>query len=343
MDRLKNFFVSLIAVNLFFSTTYAGIVQVTGQGVTERMAIHNAMRLAIEQELGANIGGKTLIKNNSVVLDELSTNSDGFISTYEIISSRVENGIYIVDLKVEVDSKILRQTLSQKKFLINTNADNPRIAVLAYDASGKIYSEVENEIFSALHRQGFTRTIDLNQIKNVTQQRILSTENDPALLKMLKNNFQVDYLVLTEVKIYEKNYLLASRLISVNTGKIIFADNSTGNVGMFTASAGAVTLKLAARRAGFAISNAALKSAAKVEQHITLLVTNATFQKIGGNLTAINNFVRNIDGVNDIFVRNMQGAVEVDINFDGTAADFAAQLEFKNIKILQVTSDFVKI
>ena len=341
--ELKNFFVTFFAVILFLPTAFANSVQVTGQGATERMAIHNAMRLAIEKELGAGISGKTLVKNNSVVLDEISTNSDGFISTYEIISSRVENGIYIVTLKVEVDSKLLQQTLSQKKFLIQTNADNPRIAVIAYDATGQRYSEVENEIFSALHRQGFTRTVDLNQLNLVTQKRLLNAENDSALRQMLENDFHVDYLVLTEVKIAEKNYLLASRLISVNTGKIIHADNSTGNVGMFTATAGNITLKLAARRAGFAISNAALKSAAKVEQHITLLITDSTFRKIGGTLTSANNFVKNLDGVSDAFVRNMQGAIELDVNFDGTAADFATQLEFAGFKILEVTSDFVKI
>jgi len=341
--KLKNFFVSFFALNLIFSTCFANTVQVTGQGATERMAIHNAMRLAIEKELGANIGGKTLVKNNQVILDEISTNSDGFISTYEIISSRVENGIYVVDLKVDVNSELLQQTLTQKKFLIQTNADNPRIAVIAYDATGKIYPEVENEIFSALHRQGFTRTIDLNQINLVTQKRLANAENDFELRKMLANNFHIDYLVTTEVKISEKNYLLASRLISVNTGKIIHADNSTGNVGMFTATAGNITLKLAARRAGFSISNAALKSAAKVEQHITLLITDSTFRKIGGNLISANNFVKNIDGVSDAFVRNMQGAIEFDVNFDGTAADFATQLEFKGVKILEVASDFVKI
>ncbi len=342
--ELKKFFATFFAtLILFFQTCAANSVQVIGQGSTQRMAIHNAMRSAIEKELGTNIGGKTLVKNNRVVLDEISANSNGFISGYEIISEREENGIFFAELKVEVDSELLKQTLSQKKFLINLNADNPRIAVLAYDAAGKNYPEVENEIFFALQRQGFTRTIDLAQINSVTQKKISAAENDPALRKMLANDFHIDYLVLTEVKISEKNYLLASRLISVNTGKIIHADNSSGNVGMFTASAGSVTLKLAARRAGFSISNAALKSAAKVEQHITLLVTDSTFKKIGGTLTSANNFVKNLDGVNDAFVRNMQGAIELDVNFDGTANDFASQLELVGFKILEVASDFVKI
>ena len=347
MDRLKKFFVTFFAVILFLPTAFANSVQVTGQGATERMAIHNAMRLAIEQELGANLGGKTLVKNNRVVLDEIFSSSDGFISTYEIISSRVENGIYIVTLKVDVDSKVLQQTLSQKKFLINSNADNPRIAVVAYDASGRRYAEVENEIIAALNRQGFTRTVDLNQINSITQQRILSAEKDSALLKMLKNNFHVDYLVLSEVKFSEtstnKNHSLASRLIAVNTGKIIYAGNSIGAMGMFSIKSDFASLQLAARKAAYEISRAALNSAAKVEQHITLIVTDSTFRKIGGTLTSANNFIKNLDGVNDAFVRNMQGAIEIDINFDGTANDLATLLEFRGFKILEVASDFVKI
>ena len=342
----------LLALLIIFicSSCSAKTVQVTGSGSTERSAIHNAMRAAIEQELGAHIDAKTFIKNHQVISDEISSSGEGFISSYEIISKRMDGGIFFVEIKAEVDSNAVQTQLMnrlQKKALINSNTDSPRIAVIAYDSEGRNYSEVENEIFAELKRQGFTHAVDLSQVNSVVKNRIAMSENDPALRKTLANDFHIDYLVLSEVKYNlddaRKNLLLSSRLLSVNTGKIIYAGNSTGNVGMFTTNPGAITLKLAARRAGYEISKAALDSAAGVEQHITLLVTAATFQKLGGTLTAINNFTKNLDGVNDAFVRQMSSTIEMDVNFDGTAADFASILERAGLKILALRSDFVKI
>lgn len=327
-----------------FSVVAAKSVQVTGQGINETRAIQSAMRSAIEQELGAYVDSKTIVKNKQVIEEEISSNSEGYISGYEIISSRTENGMCIVELKVEVDPYAVNTSLMdklRKKSLVNLNADSPRIAVLAYDSRGNEYSEVENEIFSALQRQGFSRTVDLAQINRAVRKRILSAENDPALRKTLANDFHIDYLVLSEVKILgNRNVTLSSRLLSVNTGKIIYAGNSSGSAGMFSSNQ---SVKFAARRAGYEISNAALSAAAKVEQHITLLITAPTFKKIGGTLTSVNNFAKNIHGVNDAFVRHMSTIIELDVDFDGTAADFAAELEHSGYKIIEVTSDFVKI
>ena len=347
----KIFLLSTIILIFICSNCFAKSVQVTGQGMTERAAIHNAMRAAIEQELGTFIDAKTLTRNHEVIEDEIYSKSEGFVSSYEIISQRVEDEIYFVEIKAEVNSGEVKTHLMsklQKKVLINTNLNNPRVAVFAYDSAGNEYSEVENEIFSALKSQGFSYTIDLAQVQRAVNNRIIFADNDPALRKTLANDFHIDYLVLAEVKYFTENarnsLALSSRLINVNTGKIVYAGNSDGNVGMFTANVGATTLKLAARRAGFEISRAALNSAAQVEQNITLLITQSTFNRIGGNLSAINNFAKKFDGVNDAFVRNMRGnSVQVDINFDGTATDLAAEIERAGFKIIEVTSDYIKI
>lgn len=344
---MKKFLSIFIFALMIFSTCFAKTAQVTGHGSTRTGAIHNAMRTAIEQELGAFIDSKTLVKNQQVISDEINANSDGFISGYEIISEGVENGIFFVTIRAEVNSSAVKTHLMsrlQKKSLIDINADSPRISVLAYDSAGNEYAEVENEILSALQRQGFTRTVDLNQINRAVKNRMVSAENDPDLRKTLANNFHIDYLVLCEVKISGKHGAnLSSRLISVNSGKIIYAGNAAGSAGMFTANAQGESIKMAARRAGYEISQAALNSAAEIEQHIILLITEPTFRKIGGTLSAVNECAKNIDGVNDAFVRHMGDSLELDVDYDGTAADFAEELERAGFKILELTSDFIKI
>ena len=347
---MKKIFSVLAILFMLTSNCSAKSVQATGQGATERAAIHNAMRMAIEQELGAYVDAKTLVRNHEVIEDEISTNSDGYISSYKIISKQFSEDFYTITIQAEVNSEIVETHLMsrlQKKTLINTNADSPRIAAFAFDSSGQEYYEVENEILSALSRQGFTHIVDLSQVNRAVKNRIANAENDLALRKTLENDFHIDYIAVTEIKFSNqaKNYVtLSSRLIRVNTGQIIYAGNSSGNMGnLFNPNANALSIKVASRHAGYEISKAALQSAAKVEQHITLLVTESTFKNIGGNLSSVNKHIKNLDGVNNSFVRKMSGAVELDINFDGTATDLAIELERAGFKIVEVTSDFVKI
>ena len=91
------------------------------------------------------------------------------------------------------------------------------------------------------------------------------------------------------------------------------------------------------------LANAALKSAAQVERHLTLMITKATFERLGGSLTAVRERIRNLSGVNDAFARKMTSSLELDVDFDGTAADFAQLLEAFAIKILELGAGYVKI
>ena len=339
--RMKKFWAALSFFALInFGTCSAENVHIVGRGNTERMAIHDAMRTAIEKKFGAVVNARTRAKNFMFMSDEVAVDSAGLISSWEILSSRVENGIFFVEVNVELDDKKISERLADKKALVDFNADNPRVAVAAIDSSGRRYVEIENEIISALKRQGFTRTVDLAQISRAVQLRMIAA-NDEELYKTLANDFHADCLVLAEVKIFSGNEAsVSSRMIELNTGEIIFAGTTTGG-GEFLS--GSDALKLAGRRAGNELSLAALKSVANVERHLTLLITKETFERLGGTLNAVCERIKNISGVNDAFTRKLNTSLELDVDFDGTAADFAQVLESFAIKILEVSAGYVKI
>ena len=329
---MKKFFLMLSLILFLTCDICSASVQVLGRGTTERSAIHDAMRTAIEQELGTQISNKTLVQNAQVINDEINLNSNGYVSSYKIISKKIVNGIFEILLDIEVNANEIKTHLMsklQKETLVNDNADSPRVAVLAYDTLGKEYSEVENEIISALKRQGFTRTVDPSQINVAVKKRIAAADNDPTLRKSLANDLHIDYLVISNIKFTSaRSVSLSSRLIAVNTGEIIYAGTAGGQLGMFTGG-----------------GNSALKNVAAVERHITLLITAPTFQMLGGTLTAASErFKTIIDGLNDLYVRRMShGSLEVDVDFDGTAADFALELEREGFKVLEISSDYIKI
>ena len=339
---MKKFFALIIFFALVIGgTCSAATVQSIGRGNTERMAIHDAMRSAIEKTFGAAINSKTRVKNSAIMLDENAVDSAGIVTGWQLLSRRVENGIFVVEILAELDDKKIPTRLVDKKALVDFNADNPRVAVVANDSSGRRYVEVENEIIAALKNQGFTRTVDLAQVSRAVQLRLIAAADDDELCKMLANDFHADYLVVAEVRTSTDGTVsVSSRMIQLNTGEIIFAGTATGG-GAFLG--GGDALKLAGRRAGYELSLAALKSAANVERHLTLLITRETFERLGGTLTAISAQIRNLHGVNDAFTRKMSTNLELDIDFDGTAADFAQLLESFAIKILEISSDYVKI
>ena len=341
---MKKFFAALTLLALInFSTCAAETIQVQGRGINERMAIHDALRSAVEQKFGATVHSKTRVQNSMLLADKNSVDSAGLISSWKILSRRVENGIFVVDTEIELDDEKISARLTErdKKALVDFNANSPRVAVVAFDSSGRRYPEVENEIINALQRQGFTRTVDLAQVNRAVQQRIYSAAGDSELCKTLANDFHADCLACAEVKILSNNeFSISSRLIKLNTGEIIFAGTSTGGGGFLSEGD---SLKVAGLRAGNEISSAALKSAAQVERHITLLITKNTFEQLGGTLTLVQERVKNISGVNDAFARKLSTSLELDVDFDGTAADLAQELEFFAIKILELGANYVKI
>ena len=335
-------FLAAAMILLTSATCSAESVHAVGRGITERMAIHDAMRTAIEQKFGAAVHSKTRVKNSMITSDDNSVDSAGLIQSWQILSNRVENGIFIVELNIELDDTQISARLGEleKKALVDFNADNPRVAVVAFDSNGRRYSEVENEIIAALKRQGFTRIVDLAQVNRAVHQRINLAAGDNALCKTLANDFHADCLVIAEVKNVSGEVSISSRLLKLNTGEIIFAGTSTGG-GTFLNNGDA--LKLAGRRAGNELSLVAFKSAAQVERHITLLITRPTFERLGGTLTAVHNRIKMLSGVNDAFARKLNTSLELDVDFDGTASDFAQVLESLAIKILEVGAGYIKI
>ena len=104
------------------ATCSAENVHAVGRGITERMAIHDAMRTAIEKKFGAAVHSKTRVKNSMITSDDNSVDSAGLVQSWEIISNHVENGIYIVELNIELDDTQISTRLGElEKRLLSTS------------------------------------------------------------------------------------------------------------------------------------------------------------------------------------------------------------------------------
>lgn len=344
----------LIVMILFLvipSMAYAGEIVTTGQGATLEAAVHNAMRAAIEQEAGTFVDSKTWARNGQVIVDDIMVSSNGLIAGYEILRQGQSNGIFEVEIKSNVNSDEIQSTIMtalHKKVIVETNMNDPRIAVAAFDADGEEYAEIENYIISGLQGQGFSRLIDLKQLDSSLKMRIQNASADPELRDSISNQYHVDYLVNVQVKILKTDksaaVLLMPRMISVNTGEVIYGGSFTGNARMFSNSGLEGAIQNASKRAAYAIANAALKQAAKVEQHFTIIVTKPTMRTFGDDLDSISSQIKSLQGVRNVFRRSLNsGVVQLDLNFDGTASELVDELEGNGFEVIEMTADYIKI
>ena len=264
---MKIFLTALIFF-LTISTVEAGMIETIGRGIDQPSAIRAALRQAIEHEIGLFVDSRSRIQNHQLINEEITTNSAGFIEGYEIISERQVNGVFEVKVKANVRSEKLRADLMtrlQKKSIVETNMNDPRIKVRAIDANGNQLIDVENKFIKALRAQGFNRLIiDADRADYIAD----ITVNDAAI---------------------------AARLVSATTGEIICAETFDNKKRMFTDMRD-WSIKNAAR----ILANAALEHAAQLEQHITLIIVTPTVA-----VEPLMARLKNISGVNDVFRRSL--------------------------------------
>lgn len=70
-----------LALALFMpASAQAALVTAAGQGADERSALHDAMRAAVEQEVGVYLDSRTKVQNYRTLQDTIYAQSEGYIS-----------------------------------------------------------------------------------------------------------------------------------------------------------------------------------------------------------------------------------------------------------------------
>lgn len=125
--------VSFLLLTLIFIFTASGAyaLEVNGEGVDRHQALNNALRSAVEMEVGTAVASGTLVENGMLLSDEIATRSKGYVSSYKVISEGpVEGGGYQVKVDANVDRKLLfdnYQTLD----ILQRMSGLPRLLIFA--------------------------------------------------------------------------------------------------------------------------------------------------------------------------------------------------------------------
>lgn len=358
------------------ATVLAAPVTVTGQGGSERTALHDAMRQAIEQKVGVYVDSHTYTENYQVIHDRIYAQSEGYIQSYRVLNKNYFNGIWTVEIQAEVSEEKLRTDLLsklQKKALIGSNMMDPRVGVLAVNANGVEDIALENIFIAGLQNEGFSRLIDLNQIDASVRNRIASAnfEGDMELRNALSTQFNVDYLVKATVttrgtdinkvipindpniplqnlplgdlipdlvNLNSSEVLVTVRMMNVNTGEIVYAGSGSGKASGRQSEGKAIQKATAGLMKELA--HAVINKAANPEQHVTILITNNAL----GTMSQAYQRISQLPGVSHVFTRSTSyGTIQVDVDYMGTAYDLATEMEQAGITIKEMNSEYIKI
>lgn len=343
-------------------TASAAVVTVTGYGGSERSALRQALRQAIEQQVGVMVDSRSYVQNYRLINDRIYTQADGYIKSYEVLSSVKDNGLYTVKVRADVSEQKISAALgsyAQKKAVVGANMQDPRVGVVAMDQQGTRYASLENAVMAGLSAQGYTRVVDVNQLDKSKQKQLLAAgyAGDKSMIQTLTSQFPLDYLVTVSVdkavgsmadyvpvpgfaNLKKANVTVSVRMLNVNTGEVIYAGVFTGKSERRGPNAEHEAVAAAAKGIPGAIGQAALNKAANPEQHLQLIITGNKL----GNISEATETLRGLAGVNNVFVRSTSfGNMTVDIDFNGTAHDFAAVLEGNGWKVLTMGAEYVKI
>ncbi len=362
MKKIGLALAALFLCVVWTASALAASVTVTGHGATERDALHAAMREAIEQQVGVLVDSQTYVENYRVIHDRIYTHSEGYIAGYDILRSEYKAGYYEVTIRANVREELLNTDLMsymQKKAVIRANMQDPRIGVIIVDQHGTEYPSVENTIIKGLHKNGFSRIVDLTQIDASVKHRIANAvfDGDSSLNGILGSHFNVDYLVTGYLNMNADGVPLIDdypfvgslnnvavnlsvRMLNANTGEILYAGSADGQ----SFNLGPKALQEALRKATSPIvkelSKSAIQKAANPEQHVTLLVTGGVL----GTMSEAYARISAIPGVSGVYTRVKQaGVMQIDVDYHGTAHDLAQALERDGVTIREMTSEYIRI
>jgi hypothetical protein len=218
----------LLAVNFTIAWAAEAQITATGSGATQRDALMDAQRKAVEQGVGVLVDSQTLSRNMMLVGDKIFSKARGYVKHYTVISQeRQDDGNWKVMIECEVADEKIKASLKTLGIL-RDKMGNPRITVL-YDPeiTGGIYrqhhpvvSEAYEGIVEYLAEREFPVLTSLKDPGKTTIQRGPREKAEYILVYNIKRGNQ------ESTDIFKKGWVMISaKIISTSSGQVLAGQN----------------------------------------------------------------------------------------------------------------------
>ncbi len=374
MNFVKLSFLTLFIV--FSSLLFAVDKEVVSEGfgavdggnveLAKKDAVTDALRRALEKEIGAQITSTTVMKNYQLVSDKITSKVQGYIKKWDIVSSKEANGVVTVVVKAIVKEDSLKNDLEMIRTTLE-RMNNPKIVfMIAEQNVGADYSywwgksgghstdlqASENAMTEVLIGSGFKivdRSILMKNIK--VKPAFQSAEVSAADVLEMTTGIDADFVIFGKAFAKQGNKVMGSDMISVQSTIVVKVANlrnaqvvGTANergakVNIDPVSAGTDSIAMASKKAAEKLIKDMMKS--WNEQLNNGDEIEVVVSKIADSSSAFKyeNEMKKISNVTSVLFDKLENTTaRFRILFIGESNDLAQKLQTLKLKIVEINS-----
>lgn len=327
--------------------------------VARDKAIDNAQREAVEKAVGVMVSSFTEVENYQVKIDQILSESRGFINTYKVLDEKREDNQYRVTIEADVSVNRLKDKLEAVNLILSRKS-RPRLMVLI--VQGEKRDEVaESAMIKHFLAQGFklVETKDVN--RELGRYNLTVVADDAAAASKLGSRYGAEVLVVGRTEASTSRFTvngvemrfnkvdLSARAVKVDTAEVIATDSEIRSGPGMEDALKSMTVE--------ASGKLARKLTDQLVNRWSYELTNTTTIKlIASGLRSyrdlvkfkelITNEVKGVKEVNQREYRN--GHVEIDLevrgNVHGVADDIAAlRINGKAVRVQGISQNTIKV
>ncbi len=206
------------------------------EGSAKSQALRNALRDAVKQGVGVLLDSKTIVKNWTVIQDEVYSSARGFVKNYSVIKDKKVGDTWYVEINAEVatgqikdklgELRILHKKMGNKRLMIIYHPEHPDALPMDHNAVRSALTSIPSEF----NRSGF-RIFDQRSLGRISSKLSQTGQGKAAWMKIADEQ-QVDMLAEFEVLSSKKNpfsnatftaakVTLRMKIYDVSTGRLI--------------------------------------------------------------------------------------------------------------------------
>lgn len=343
-----HYLILLLGLGTLLTAQTVQTVTGEGLGMTHDAALSAAKRDAVEKGVGVVVASETLVKNFVVAEDRILSKANGFVKTYEeLSSSQGPDGLYTVTISAVV-TDILDEVVKDQLALdlLLSWVRHPRFMIMIDEQNIDDPTSIvaETEIGRLMGAKGFD-IVSPSQTEALKQRNVnlASIQGDPGQAAGMAAEFGAEYIILGNASSRAATHpLLGTRLsgqanisaqvIRADNAQVIAQETFHGKSTHIDAStAGVNALKEAAEKLSEYLLAETVKRWSLEQSNVRLLtlrISGITYQT---RRQIIETLKSEIEGIQSVDQRSFSaGTVTLAVQYAGSNEDLGAQLDGKD-------------
>jgi len=327
--------------------------------VARDKAIDNAQREAVEKAVGVMVSSFTEVENYQVKMDQILSESHGFISTYKVLDERREGNQYRVTIEADVSVNRLKDKLEAVNLILSRKS-RPRLMVLIGQGE-KRDAVAESAMIKHFLSRGFKLVETKGVNRELSRYNLTVVADDAAAASKLGSRYGAEVLVVGRTEASTSRFTvngvemrfnkvnLSARAVKVDTAEVIATDSEIrsgpGMEDVIKSMTVEASEKLARKLTDQLINRWSYE-----------LTNTATIKLIASGLKSYRDLVKfkelitnDVKGVKEVNQREYRnGHVEIDLevrgNVHGVADDIAAlRVNGKAVMVQGISQNTIKV